>query len=170
MEMTMTTTRVDRGSTPSTAVYSEGGDFIIERTFDAPRELVWRAFTDPQLVTRWWGRHGTTTTVIEMDVRPGGRWRYVNSAPDRDDVVFFGEYLSVDPPSEYRWMFMFEVDGVEPEGGPETYRFVEADGRTTVTAIGHMGTPEVIEAALATGMVVGAIETWDRLETLLTEL
>jgi uncharacterized protein YndB with AHSA1/START domain len=168
--MTMTMTRIDRGSTPSTTIYSEGGDLFFERTFDVPRNLVWRAFTDPELIPRWWGRHGTTTTVVEMDVRPGGRWRFVNSAADRDDVVFFGEYLAVDPPSEYRWTFMFEVDGAEPQGGPETYRFVEADGRTTVIAIGHIGSAELIDGALATGMVAGAIETWDRLETLLAEL
>jgi uncharacterized protein YndB with AHSA1/START domain len=105
-----------------------------------------------------------------MDVRPGGRWRYVNPAPDRDDVVFFGEYLSVDPPREYRWTFMFEVEGSDPMGGPETYTFEEVDGRTRVTAVGHMGTTEAVEGALSTGMVAGAIETWDRLEGLLTTL
>jgi uncharacterized protein YndB with AHSA1/START domain len=166
----MTTTRIDRGSTPSTTIYSEGGDLVMERTFDAPRDLVWRAFTDPELVPRWWGKHGTTTTVVEMDVRPGGHWRYINSAPDRDPVEFFGEYLSVDKPSEYRWTFMFDVEGAGPQGGPETHRFVEADGRTTLTSIGHMGAPEVIDAALATGMVEGALETYDRLEALLAEL
>ena len=166
----MTTTRIDRGSTPSTTIYSEGGDLVMERTFNAPRDLVWRAFTDPELVPRWWGKHGTTTTVVEMDVRPGGHWRYVNSAPDRDPVEFFGEYLSVDKPSEYRWTFMFDVPGAGPQGGPETHRFVEADGRTTVTAIGHMGSAEAIDGALATGMAEGAIETYDRLEALLAEL
>ena len=82
--MAMSTTRIDRGSTATTAIYSEGGDLVFERTFDAPRSLVWRAFTDPELVPRWWGKHGTTTTIEEMDVRPGGRWRYVSTAPDRD--------------------------------------------------------------------------------------
>ena len=65
---------------------------------------------------------------------------------------------------------MFDVEGIGPQGGPETYRFVEIDGRTTVTSIGHMGTAEIIDAALATGMVAGAIETWDRLETMLADL
>ena len=165
-----TATRIDRGSTDTTAIYTEGTDLVFERTFDAPREQVWMALTDPELVPRWWGPHGTTTTIVEMDVRPGGRWRYRNSASDRGDVVFFGEYLSVDPPTEYRWTFNFELDGSEVEGGPETYRFGEAYGRTTVTAIGHMGSPENIDDVLATGMVAGAIETWDRLEALLTEL
>jgi uncharacterized protein YndB with AHSA1/START domain len=168
--MTMTTTRLDRGSTATTSIYSIGGDLTFERTFDAPRALVWRAFTDPELIPRWWGRHDTTTTVVEMDVRPGGRWRYVSHAPDRDDVVFFGEYLSVDPPREFRWTFMFEVEGGEPMGGPETYTFEEIDGRTTVTAVSHMGSAQAIDGALATGMVEGAIETWDRLEALLSSL
>jgi uncharacterized protein YndB with AHSA1/START domain len=131
---------------------------------------VWRAFTDPELVPRWWGKHGTTTKVVEMDVRPGGRWRYVSSAPDREDVAFFGEYLEVDPPKRIRWTFMFEVDGADPMGGPETHSFEEIDGRTRVISVGHMGSAEVIDGALATGMVEGALETWDRLEALLAEL
>jgi uncharacterized protein YndB with AHSA1/START domain len=165
-----TTTRIDRGSTATTRIWYEGGDLSFERTFDAPRALVWRAFTDAELIPLWWGRHGSTTRVEALDVRPGGRWRFVSSAPDREDVAFFGEFLSVDPPREYRWTFMFDVGAGEPQGGPETYTFVEVDGRTTVTAVGHMGTPEVLEAALATGMVEGAIETWDRLEALLPTL
>ena len=72
METTMTATRIDRGSTDTMTIYSEGGDLVFERTFDAPRDLVWKAFTDPEIVPRWWGPHGTTTTVTEMDVRPGG--------------------------------------------------------------------------------------------------
>ncbi len=118
METTMTATRIDRGSTDNTTIYSEGGDLVFERTFDAPRDLVWKAFTDPEIVPRWWGPHGTTTTVAEMDVRPGGAWRYVSSAPDRDDVTFYGEYLEVTPPTGYKWTFMFDVEGVGAAGRP----------------------------------------------------
>jgi uncharacterized protein YndB with AHSA1/START domain len=166
---TMTATRIDRDSTSTTTIYSEGGDLVFERTFDAPRERVWKAFTDPQIVPRWWGPHGTTTTVTEMDVRPGGKWRYVSSAADRDDVVFYGEYLSVDPPERFEWTFMFDVEGVGPQGGPEEHRFEDLGGRTRVISVGHMGSPEAIEGALSTGMAEGAIETWDRLEALLAE-
>ena len=165
----MTATRTDRGSTATTTIYSEGGDLVFERTFAAPRELVWKAFTDPALIPRWWRPHGTTTTVAEMDVRPGGTWRYVSSAPDRDDVSFYGEYLEVDPPRGFKWTFMFDVEGVGPMGGPETHTFEEIDGKTKVTSIGHMGSPEAIEGALASGMIAGAIETWDRLEAMLAE-
>ena len=165
----MNATRIDRGSTATTTIYSEGGDLVFERTFDAPRELVWKAFTDPERIPRWWGPKGSTTTVAEMDVRPGGKWRYESSAPHRDDVAFYGEYLEVTPPEGFKWTFMFDVGGVGPQGGPETFRFEDVDGKTKVTSIGHMGSPEIIEGALATGMVGGAIETWDRLEALLAE-
>ena len=165
----MTATRIDRGSTATTTIYSEGGDLVFERTFDAPREQVWKAFTDPVRVPRWWGPHGTTTTVVEMDVRPGGAWRYVSSSPGRDDVAFYGEYLEIDPPERFRWTFMFDVEGVGPQGGPETFIFDEVDWKTKVTSIGHMGSAEVLEGALATGMVGGAIETWDRLAAMLAE-
>ena len=165
----MTATRVDRGSTDTTAVYSDGGDLVFERTFDAPREKVWKAFTDPDAIPRWWGKHGTTTIVEEMDVRAGGKWRYVSRAADRDDIAFYGEYLEVDPPRGFKWTFMFDVEGVGPMGGPETFVLEELGGKTKVTSIGHMGSVEALEGALSTGMVGGAIETWDRLAALLAE-
>jgi len=165
----MNATRIDRGSTDTTAVYSDGGDLVFERTFDAPREQVWKALTDPEIVPRWWGPHGTTTTVAEMDVRPGGKWRYISRAADRDDVVFYGEYLEIDPPSGYKWTFMSDGEAVGPMGGPETFTLEDVSGKTKVTSIGHMGSPEAIDGALATGMVGGAIETWDRLAAVLAK-
>jgi uncharacterized protein YndB with AHSA1/START domain len=165
----MTATRIDRGSTDTTTIYSVDGDLIYERTFDAPRERVWQALTDPTIIPHWWGPHGTTTAVEEMDVRPGGKWRYISHAPDRDDQAFYGEYLEVEPPRSLKWTFMFDIEGVGPQGGPETFTLEEVDGKTKVTSIGHMGSPEAIEAALATGMNKGAIETWDRLEALLAQ-
>lgn len=169
METTMTATRIDRGSTATTTIYSEGGDLVFERTFDAPRELVWKAFTEPDRVPRWWGPKGTTTTVVEMDVRVGGAWRYVSHGPDREDVTFYGEYLAIDPPRSFTWTFMFDVEGMGPQGGPETFAFEDLDGRTKVTSTSNMGSAEAIDGAVATGMVRGAIETWDRLEALLAE-
>jgi uncharacterized protein YndB with AHSA1/START domain len=169
METTMAATRIDRGSTATTSIYSVGGELTFERTFDAPRELVWKAMTDPARVPHWWGPKGTTTTVVEMDVRPGGAWKYVSHEADREDVTFYGEYLEVDPPNGYKWTFMFDVEGLGPQGGPETFVLTDVGGKTRVTSTSHMGSSEAIDGALATGMVGGAIETWDRLEALLAE-
>ena len=160
----MPATRIDRGSTETTSIYQEGTDLVFERTFDAPRERVWQALTDPTIVPRWWGPVGTMARVVELDVRPGGRWRFVSTAPDRDDVEFYGEFLEVNPPEGFRWTFMFDVEGVGPAGGPETWALDDLGGRTKVTSRGHFGSVEEIDGALATGMVKGAIETWDRLE------
>jgi uncharacterized protein YndB with AHSA1/START domain len=165
--MNATQARIDRGSTDTTAIYSIGGDLYYERTFAASREQVWSAMTDPAKIPMWWGPNGTTAEVVEMDVRPGGTWRYISHSPGRDAVEFYGEYLEVDPPQRLRWTFMFDIEGMGPQGGPETFLLDEVDGGTRVTSIGHMGSPEAIEMALATGMSQGAVETWDRLERIL---
>ncbi len=166
----MNATRIDRGSTESTAVYSIGGDLIYERTFDAPREVVWKAHTDRDLIPRWWGPDpGSTTRVEEMDVRAGGAWRYVSIDADGNEFAFYGEYLEVEPPERIRWTFMFDVEGVGPQGGPETLTFEGVDGKTLMRAVSHMGSAEIIDEALATGMVGGAVATWDRLDALLAE-
>jgi uncharacterized protein YndB with AHSA1/START domain len=164
----MTTTRIDRGSTESTTIYSEDGDLVYERIFDAPRELVWKANTDPELIPQWWGPRRYRTRVEEMDVRPGGTWRWVQVGEDGDEIAFYGEYLEIVPPERIKWTFMFDVEGMGPQGGPETLTLEQLDdGRTLMRAVSHMGSPEAIEAALPTGMIEGAIETWDRLDELL---
>jgi uncharacterized protein YndB with AHSA1/START domain len=159
----MAATRIDRGSTETTAIYSDGADLVFERIFDAPRQRVWQAFTDPAIVPRWWGSHGTTTTVIEMDVRPGGRWRYLNHDPNREDVAFYGEYLEVTPPERFRWTFLFDVEGLGPQGGPETHTFEDLGDRTRLRSIAQFDSMGSMEGALATGLVSGALEMWDRL-------
>src|SRR4029453_13378781 len=169
METAMTATRIDRGSTATTTIYSEGGDLVFERTFDAPRERVWKAFMDPEIVPRWGGTQGSPTPAPGVDVRPGGKWRYVSRAPDRDDVVFFGEYLEIDPPERFRWTFLFDVEGLGTQGGPETHTLQDVGGKQKVRSVGHLGSPEAIDGALATGMIAGAIAPWDRLEAVLAE-
>jgi uncharacterized protein YndB with AHSA1/START domain len=161
MELTRTETMV---------VYVDGTDLVYERSFAAPRDLVWQAFTDADLIPRWWGKHGTTTRVEALDVRPGGAWRFVNGASDRDEIAFYGTFLEVQAPERFRWTFLFDVEGMGEQGGEETHVFdAVGPARTRVVARSHMGSQEAIEGALATGMLEGAIETWDRLETLLAE-
>ncbi len=160
---------IERLRTQTTTVYSEDADLVWERTFDAPRELVWKAFMDPERIPRWWGPHGTTTTVVEMDVRPGGRWRYISHAPDRDDVAFKGEYLEIEPPERFRQTFIVDVEGLRDHVGVETFTLEDVDGKTKLTARSQFPSVGDLEGALSTGMIAGGVETWDRLEALLAE-
>jgi uncharacterized protein YndB with AHSA1/START domain len=135
----------------------------MERTFDAPRELVWRASTEAEHFARWWGPHGFTNHVIEMDVRPGGRWRVEQRAPDGTLHPFSGEFLEVSPPD--RLVLTQRYRDFDPLH--VTIVLTEADGRT------HLGSAVVApsqadrDACLKAGMLRGAGEAYDRLSELL---
>jgi uncharacterized protein YndB with AHSA1/START domain len=119
-----------------TRVYQEGFDIVFERVFEAPRDLVWRVYTDPTHIERWWGTHGSTTEVLAMDLRPGGRWHYVSHAPDREPIGFRGDYLEVDPPSRIVRTFAVDVPDFLP--GRETMTLEDlGDGRSKLTERGH---------------------------------
>ena len=165
----MMVTVTERFRNETTTVFSEDADLVWERTFDAPRELVWKAFTDPERIPRWWGPHGSTAVVVEMDVRPGGRWRFLSRAPDREDVPFMGEYLEVEPPDRFKQTFIVDVDGMRDHVGVESYTFEDVDGKTKLTSRSHFPSVEELEGALATGMIKGGVETWDRFEAMLAE-
>jgi uncharacterized protein YndB with AHSA1/START domain len=160
---------IERFRNDTTTVFSDEADLVWERTFDAPRERVWAAFMDPDRIPRWWGPRGTTAAVVEMDVRPGGKWRYISRAPDRDDVPFMGEYLEVDPPQRFKWTFVVDIDGMRDHVGIETFEFEDIGGKTKLTSRSHFPSSEELEGALATGMIGGGVETWDRFAEMLAE-
>lgn len=136
------------------------------RVFDAPRRLVFEAHSKPEHVRRWWGPRGSTMAACELDFRPGGKWRFVVRTGKGREVTFFGEYREIVAPERFVWTFGF--DGMP--GGLETYTFTEAEGRTTLVAVGHFDSIQSRDAAIASGMEKGAAETWDRLAELLREL
>jgi len=80
------------------APFATKAELVLTRTFDAPRELVFKAWTDPKHLSKWWGPRGFTTRILEMDVRPGGIWRYAMRGPDGNDYPFDGEYVEVVEP------------------------------------------------------------------------
>lgn len=153
----------ERGSSESTSARTEGQELVLERVFEAPRALVWRSYTEPDRVARWWGPRGTTTTVVEMEVRPGGRWRYINRGSDGQEAPFTGEYLEVVPPERIVNTFIFDVPPFNESQAVETVVFEDLDGRTKVTARTRFSSVEDLEGAVSTGMIPGAIESWDRL-------
>ncbi len=149
----------------TTTVFAEGSELVWERVFDAPRELLWKALTEPERVARWWGPRRFSTEVVEMDVRPGGKWRYINRGADGAEYPFKGEYLEIVPPEKFVWTFIPDMEPFnQGEPGTETFILEDlGDGRTKLTARSDFGSVEALEGALGTGMIEGGIESWDRL-------
>ena len=154
----------------TTTVYADGADFVMERVFAAPRELVWQALTEPKHVPNWWGPSYVTTTVEEMDVRVGGRWRWVAHAED-GDAPFTGEYLEIVPPERIVHTEMFDVEPFN-QGEPAlvTITLEEVAGGTKLRSASRFPSAEALEGALSTGMTGGAIESWDRLDEVIASL
>ena len=145
-----------------TRVYVDGLDVVFERVFDAPRELVWKVYTEPERIARWWGTHDSTTEVVRMDLRPGGGWHYISHSPGRDPIGFFGDYLEVEPPARIVRTFTVDIPGFQP--GRETMTLEDlGDGKTKITERGHFGSLAEIEEQVAVGMVEGALGMYDRL-------
>ena len=141
----------------------------LTRLFDAPRHLVFDAMSKPEHVKQWWGRlgEGYSVPVCEIDLRPGGAWRFVNRHPG-GEVAFYGEYREVTPPSRLVFTEIFEQfpDAVSVV----TTVFTEEGGRTRMTATVRYPSPEARDMVLASGMARGAGISYDRLEDLVAEL
>lgn len=143
-------------------------ELVMEREFDAPRELVFKAHLDPEIIKKWWGPRGYTTTVVEMDVRVGGKWRFIQHTTGGEDVVFFGEYREITPHEHFTNTFGFE--GMPGEPGPETYTFTDlGNGRTLLRTYSKFNSKEELDGIVASGMEWGANESYDRLDELMVE-
>jgi len=138
----------------------------IERIFDAPRERVFAAHTDPELIPQWWGLRETETVVEEMDATTGGAWRFVTVKPDGSRIVFRGVYREVTPVE--RIAQTFEWDGMPGYVSAETSDFEDlGDGRTKITSVSIFYTAEERNGMLESGMEGGLNETYSRLDELL---
>ena len=141
---------------------------LITREFDAPRHLVWKAWTTPELVRRWWHAKRGEMTIAEIDLRVGGAWRYVMVTEDGFEVAFHGEYREIVPNERVVTTEVYE--GVpQPDDGPEqgtlnTATFSEADGRTTVTILVEAPSKEIRDAIIESGMEAGMQDALDLLE------
>jgi uncharacterized protein YndB with AHSA1/START domain len=139
-----------------------------ERFFDAPRERVWQAFTDPELVPEWWGPRSTTTIVDKMDVRPGGAWRFVAREEDGSETAFRGEFRDLTEPESLTWTF--EWEGMPGHVAVETVTFTERDGGTLVSTVSVFDSTEDRDGMFDSGMETGMAETYDRLAELLARV
>lgn len=168
----MTTTTPPRSRHGSAAVtLPSDTDYLITRQFDAPAALVFKACTTPELVRRWWGFETSEWLVCEIDLRVGGRWRFVVREGDME-VGFNGEYREIAAPHRLVSTEMFE--GV-PDPRPEDYAvntmtLEEAGGVTTMKVLVHHKDRETRDMVLATGMEGGMQVSYNRMEDLLRDL
>jgi uncharacterized protein YndB with AHSA1/START domain len=141
----------------------------LTRLFDAPRHLVFEVMSKPEHVKRWWGRlgEGYSVPVCEIDLRVGGKWRFVNRHPG-GEVAFYGEYKEIDAPGRLVFTEIFEQF-------PDTVSVVtsvltEEGKKTRLTATIRYPSVEVRDMVMSTGMAEGAGKSYDQLEALVGEL
>ena len=135
---------------------------LITREFEAPKDLVYRAWTEPGLVGRWWGGERGEVTIVEVDLRVGGTWRCVMVTDDGSEVAFYGEYREVVP--DERIVSTEVYEGVPEAEALNTVTFAETDGRTILTVLVEHASKEARDAHIASGMEVGVREGMDLLE------
>jgi len=141
---------------------------IITREFDAPRDLVFRAHTDPDLLVRWLGPRDLTLTVDRYEVRDGGTWRYVNTDADGNTFGFHGVFHG--DPSPDAIVQTFEFEGAPGHVCLQTATLADRDGRTLLRTVSSFQSVEDRDAMVSSGMERGVRDSDERLAGLLAQL
>ncbi len=149
---------------------------LITREFDAPKHLVYKAYTTPELISRWWTSKRGAMRVCDVDLRVGGKWRYVMDADGGFEVAFHGEYKEIVP--NERLVSTETFEGAFPEGHEfsdedytlNTLTLTEVDGRTQLTIVTECATKEVRDMIIESGMEGGMQDGFDLLEELAISL
>jgi uncharacterized protein YndB with AHSA1/START domain len=163
--MTVTSSRRAVVSLPSET------EILITREFDAPKRLLYKAYTDPELVKRWWSGDRGEVTSIDADFRVGGEWRNVMMANGGFEVAFHGVYREIVPEERLVTTEVYEgVPNGEEAAALVTTTFAEKDGRTTLTSLMKLPTREVRDAIIESGMEGGLQEAFDHLEQVVQTL
>ena len=151
-------------TTSGTAVLTmpSATQILITREFAAPRHLVWRAWTEPELIKRWWAGQRGQVTGVSVDLRVGGTWRYVMIAHGGFEVAFHGTYTEVTPPERLVGTEIYE--GAPDASTTVTVTFTESDGHTTLTQLIDCDSAATRDAIIESGMEGGMQEAMDALE------
>jgi uncharacterized protein YndB with AHSA1/START domain len=144
---------------------------LITREFDAPKHLVFKAYTTPELVKRWWSGQRGEVTIAEIDLRVGGKWRYVMVAGEGFEVAFHGEYQEIVPDERLVSTEIYEIpDQGDSPPTVNTATFTETDGRTTLTVLVECPSKELRDTIIDSGMESGMQESYDALERVAASL
>jgi uncharacterized protein YndB with AHSA1/START domain len=146
----------------------EDTQILITREFDGPKELVYKAYTTPELVERWWTAGRGDMTVCEIDLRVGGQWRYAMNAGDFGEVAFHGEYREIVP--NERLVSTEVYEGMPDAEALDTLTLTEQDGRTVLTLLVEHESKEDRDGHVQSGMEDGLQDAFDRLEQVVAEL
>ncbi len=165
----MTTMATKRAATVTLPTDTQ---ILVTREFDAPKHLVYKAWTTPELIKRWWHAKRGKVTVAEVDLRVGGRWRYAMVTDRGFEVAFHGEYREIVPNERIVSTEVYEgAPAAEGEEGTlNTMTFVEKDGRTTVTILVQAPNRAVRDAIISSGMEAGLQDALDLLEEVATSI
>lgn len=137
----------------------------ITREFHAPKHLVYRTLTEPELIKRWWAGDMGETVSAEVDLRVGGRWRYVQQANAGFEVAFHGEYREIVPNERLVCTEAFEgIPEPDANAGLNTYTLSESGGRTTLTILSEYTSKETRDAVIDSGMEGGMQTSMNHLE------
>jgi uncharacterized protein YndB with AHSA1/START domain len=139
-------------------------EIVMTRVFDAPRHLVWDAFTQPELLKKWFGPRGWSLSVCDVDLRVGGGFRFVMRGPDGQEMGMRGVYRELSRPDRSVHVETFDD---YPGESIVTAVFIEQNGKTTLTATVEYPSREVRDIVISTGMEHGAAESYDKLAELL---
>jgi uncharacterized protein YndB with AHSA1/START domain len=138
---------------------------LITREFDAPKHLVYQAWTTPELVRRWWHANRGEMTTCEIDLRVGGTWRYVMVAENHGEVGFHGEYREIVPNERLVTTEVYEgIPDAEEHAALDTFTLEEVDGRTIATILVEHPTKEGRDMHIASGMEAGLQDALDLLK------
>jgi len=138
---------------------------LITREFDAPKELIWKAWTTPELVKQWWHANRGEVTVAEIDLRVGGTWRYVSVTDDGFEVAFHGEYREIEPYDRIVSTEAYEgIPNPDENATVNTVTLEETDGRTIVKVLVDAPSREIRDAIMESGMEAGMQDAYDLLE------
>lgn len=153
---------------------------VLEREFDAPRELVFNAFKDPEHLKQWWGPKGWELPVCKVDFRPGGVWHYCMKCVDKTQGQYYGMeswgkavYQEITEPAKVSYIDYFsDAQGSENRDMPSTKgtnTFVDLGGRTKLVSRAEYASPEALKTVMDMGMIDGIGQTYDRLDDLLRQ-
>lgn len=143
-------------------------EILYTRIFDAPRDLVFKIYTDPELIPRWWGPRYLTTKVDKMDFRPGGQWRFIQRDAQGNEHSFHGVYHSTNPSVEI--VSTFEYEGAPGHVTLDTVKFEESNGKTTLIGQSVFQSVADRDEMFKAGAESGMVESMDHLEEILEKV